>query len=254
MAYELKFEQFSGPIEKLLELIEEKKLEITEFSLAQVTGDFLNYLNTLTNTDLTRTNTDTEKVSESQRLVGVSPCLLADFLVVASRLLLIKSKALLPSLVLDQEEEQEIRDLEERLKIYQEFKAARNYIKNLWREKPVVFSREFLASSESVFYPPKKINPADLKIALDSLLKELQKFIYETKDFKLEVINLEEKMREFLKRLETAQTFNFNKLTDSQTKAEIIACFLVILHLIKDQLINVRQDNHFSEITIERIT
>ena len=42
--YELKLEQFSGPIEKLLELIEEKKLEITELSLAEVTADFLQYI------------------------------------------------------------------------------------------------------------------------------------------------------------------------------------------------------------------
>jgi len=233
MAYELKLEQFSGPVEKLLELIEEKKLEITHLSLAQVTADFLTYLTTI----------------EKQ-----APGILADFLVVASRLLLIKSKALLPNLVLDKEEEEEIKNLEDRLKFYQEFKAARNNLKNLWHEEPLVFTREFLASSQMSFYPPKKINPADLEAALDRLLKELQKFIYETKDFKIEAINLEEKMREFLRKLETStKTFNFKKLVHSQPKAEIITCFLVILHLIKDHLINVKQDNRFSEILIKKI-
>lgn len=238
MAYELKLEQFSGPIEKLLELIEEKKLEITQLNLAQVTADFLTYLTTI------------EKRA---------PNILADFLVVASRLLLVKSKALLPNLVLEQEEEEGIRDLEERLKIYQEFKAARNHLKNLWQERPLVFSREFLASRFSYlpenksFYPPKNLKPSDLKNVIDRLLSELQKFVYETKDFKLEIINLEEKMREFLERLKTAQTVNFGKMTDSQSRAEIITCFLVILHLIKDHLIDVQQDTHFSEITIEKI-
>lgn len=232
MAYELKLEQFSGPIEKLLELIEEKKLEITQLNLAQVTADFLAYLPTV------------EKVA---------PGILADFLVVASRLLLIKSKALLPELVLAEEEELEIKDLERRLKIYQEFKAARNYLKNLWREQPLVFSREFLAGSEKAFYPPKNLKPADLKTALDGVLKELQKFIYETKEFKLEVINLAEKMREFLERFKTAPNLSFNKVTASQSRKEIITYFLVILHLIKDHLIKVQQDKHFSEITIEKI-
>jgi len=245
MVYELKLEQFSGPIEKLLELIEEKKLEVTQLSLAQVTADFLNYLTTIE---------------------SLTPGILADFLVVASRLLLIKSKALLPNLVLDEEEEQEIKDLEERLKLYQEFKAAREYLKSAWREQPVVFSREFLASSVipclsdrqaclpagRTFYPPKKIKPEDLGTAIDKLLKELQKFIYETKDFKLEVINLEEKMQEFLKRLKITKTVSFGKLTSSQPKAEIITYFLVILHLIKDHLINVNQDERFSEIVIEK--
>ena len=182
-----------------------------------------------------------------------APGILADFLAVASRLLLIKSKALVPNLVLEQEEEEEIRDLEKRLKIYQEFKAARNYLKNLWREQPLVFSREFLAASGKLFYPPKNLKPADLSAIIGRLLAELRKIVYETKDFKIEVINLEEKMREFLERLKTAQAVNFGKMTDSQSRAEVITCFLVILHLIKDQLINVEQGEHFSEITIEKI-
>ena len=225
MVYEFKSEQYSGPIEKLLELIEEKKLEITQLNLALITADFLTYLTTI----------------EKQ-----APGILADFLAVASRLLLIKSKALVPNLVLEQEEEEEIRDLEKRLKIYQEFKAARNYLKNLWQEQPLVFSREFLAASGKLFYPPKNLKPTDLKVVIERLLAELRKIVYETKDFKIEVINLEEKMREFLERLKTAQAVNFGKMTDSQSRAEIITCFLVILHLIKDQLINVEQGEHFS--------
>jgi len=253
MVYKLNLERFSGPIEKLLELIEEKKLEITDLSLAQVTADFLAYLTTV------------EKSA---------PGILADFLVVASRLLLIKSKALLPNLVLDQEEEQGIKDLEERLKIYQEFKAAKEHFKNLWHDQPLIFSREFLASSgiprlsdgqaclpcpigrqaeDRIFYPPKKIKPEDLKNSIVHLLNELQKLIYETRDFKLETVNLEERMQEFLEKLKSIQTINFGKLTSFQSKAEIITYFLVILHLIKDYLINVKQDEHFSEITIERI-
>ena len=88
--YQLNIQQFFGPIEKLLELIEEKKMEITDLNLAEVTADFLNYLKTLVNVDSR---------------------VLADFVVVASRLLLIKSKALLPSLELTEEEEQDISDL-----------------------------------------------------------------------------------------------------------------------------------------------
>lgn len=229
--FELKTEQFCGPIEKLLELIEEKKMEITQLSLAQVTADFLNYVTTIEE---------------------LAPGVLADFLVVASRLLLIKSKALLPNLVLEQEEEQEIRDLENRLKMYQEFKAARNYLKSLWQEQPLVFGREFMASSEKAFYPPKKLRIQDLEAAFGRLLNELQKFVYETKNLKVEVINLEEKMREFLKRIENIQTVNFGKLVNASPRAEIITYFLVILHLIKDQLIDVSQDEQFSEIVIEK--
>jgi len=229
--FELKSEQFSGPIDKLLELIEERKMEITQLSMAQVTADFLNYLSTIET---------------------LAPGILADFLVVASRLLLIKSKALLPNLVLEAEEEQDIKDLENRLKMYQEFKAAKNHLKDLWREQPLTFSREFMASSEITFFPPEKLKIQDLEAAFGKLLSELQKFVYETKNFKVEVINLEEEMRKFLKRLEGVKTVDFGKLAGAQPKAEIITYFLVILHLIKDQMINVSQNERFSEMIIEK--
>ena len=99
MPYELSLEYYKGPLDKLLELVEEKKLEITQISLAEVTADFLNYLKTL----------DESRANHS---------LIADFLVVASKLVLIKSKMLLPSLPLDEEEESDIRNLEERLKLF----------------------------------------------------------------------------------------------------------------------------------------
>ncbi len=73
MPYELKLEKFSGPLEKLLELIEERKLAVSEVSLAQVTDDFLKYLKTLTD------------AHADLRMI-------ADFIVTASRLILIKSK------------------------------------------------------------------------------------------------------------------------------------------------------------------
>src|SRR5262245_24863161 len=104
--YEVRLEQYSGPLDKLLELIEEKKLEPTQVSLAAVTADFISYV---------------EKLEQEK---DVDPGVLADFVVVAARLLVIKSKVLLPGLELTEEEKVDIADLENRLKIYQEFKLA----------------------------------------------------------------------------------------------------------------------------------
>ncbi len=143
MRYELTTEQYNGPLDKLLELIEEKKLEISRVSMAEVTADFLEYLETL--------KTQTE---ESEY-----PHILADFLVVASKLLLIKSKTLLPSLELSSEEEIDLRDFEARLKLYQELKHTQTYIKKDWNPIPFMFAREFLTSSEPIFYPPNLISP-----------------------------------------------------------------------------------------------
>src|SRR5262245_8487868 len=94
MDYALRLQQYEGPLEKLLELIEERKLDVNEISLAEVTDDFLKYL---------------------EQLPAVAPALLADFLTIGSRLVLIKSKSLLPELPLSAEEESDIKDLERRL-------------------------------------------------------------------------------------------------------------------------------------------
>src|SRR3989338_1435977 len=99
--YELKLNDFAGPLDKLLELIEGKKLEITKVNLAEVTADFVAYIKTIDN---------------------LHPKFLADFVAIASKLILIKSHTLLPSLLLSKEEEVEMRDLEDRLRLYKEFK------------------------------------------------------------------------------------------------------------------------------------
>ncbi|MDP3975162.1 MAG: segregation/condensation protein A, partial [Candidatus Jorgensenbacteria bacterium] len=152
MPYELKLTKYQGPIEKLVELIEEKKLSITELSLAEVTADFLSYVETL-EARLAYRQAGTKEE-------GTDPVfaeLLADFLVIATRLVLIKSKALLPTLPLTPEEEEDIRDLEVRVRLYQELKNLQPHVKRGWRAVPQMGTREFLLSEEAVFNPPPNL-------------------------------------------------------------------------------------------------
>src|SRR3989344_2344019 len=144
MNYEVKLDKFSGPLEKLLELIEARELEITLINLGKVTGDFLDYLKSLS--------------EESKH-----PSVLADFVVVASRLLLIKSKAILPSLELTEEEETDIKDLESRLKIYKEFKSAAIAMNALWDKNRHSYGRELFSNLPRVFYPSKNLTIQALK-------------------------------------------------------------------------------------------
>ena len=121
----MSLEKFSGPLDILLSLIEEKKMAINEISLSQVTDQFLDYLKNLEN----NTERETFESMEYQRI-------LADFLVIASRLILIKSRSLLPNLVLSEEEESDIKELEERLRIYQQIKTWGREL-GKWTKKPV---------------------------------------------------------------------------------------------------------------------
>ncbi|MBI2035530.1 MAG: segregation/condensation protein A [Candidatus Liptonbacteria bacterium] len=228
--YELKTPQFSGPIEKLLELIEAKELDVTRLSLSTVTADFLEYL---------------------RSLQEVPPLVLADFIVVAARLVLIKSKALLPSLPLSEEEEEDIQDLENRLRLYKEFKQAGKKIEILLKAERRSFSRELFSSySIKIFYPGTKLNLGALNYSLDSMLASLQMFAERQKGvIKKTIVSIEQKMQELLTHFTSKSQSKFSEM--AKNKDEAIVLFLAILHLIKDRMINIEQESNFSDIIIK---
>ena len=117
---QFKLEQFEGPLDLLLQLIEDQKLEITNISLAQVTDQYIQYLN---------------------HAHDLRPEDLADFLVVAAKLLYLKSRALLPALRLD-EEEADAGELEKQLKIYKEYLDASKKIEQMIKAGHFAFARE----------------------------------------------------------------------------------------------------------------
>ena len=141
MAHIIKLEKFEGPLDLLLQLIESADLDITEVAIAQVADQFMEYLG---------------QVEEKR------PEELADFLVVASRLILIKSRVLLPSLHLEEENDAVI--LENQLKIYKEYYEASKKIEDILASKKVLFAREkVLSKLESVFNPPADLGGDKMK-------------------------------------------------------------------------------------------
>ncbi len=232
--YEVRLDQFSGPLEKLLELIEEKKLEVTQVSLAAVTADFIKYV---------------ESLGEH-----IQPVILADFVVVASRLLLIKSKTLLPSLELTEEEKGDIIDLELRLRLYQEFKVAAGHIKGMWEKNRQAHSRPLLSSlgEKSFFYPPKGVDAARMQQAMNSLFTVLQGLLPESKKIKITVVSLQDKIVELTTRLSEAAEHNFKGLSGSKNRNEIIVLFLAVLHMLANRLMHAEQGDTFGDIKLKR--
>ena len=231
--YEVKLDKFSGPLDKLLELIEEKQLDITLVNLAQVTGDFLNYLKNL---------------AETER----HPSVLADFVVVASRLLLIKSKAILPSLELTQEEEEDIKDLEARLKIYKEYKEASVLVQRQWNRRQSSYGRELFANLLIVFYPSKNLTVSALENHLLELIQELKALVPEQQTVKKAIITIEMKVKELLERLKEQAQHSFQTLAQEKPRLEIILLFLAILHLIRDRIVVAEQKDRFSDIMVRK--
>ncbi|PIT92320.1 MAG: hypothetical protein COU08_03350 [Candidatus Harrisonbacteria bacterium CG10_big_fil_rev_8_21_14_0_10_42_17] len=251
--YELTLNEFQGPMEKLLELIEAKQVAITDLSLAAVTEDFLRYVESL-------------KVHDEQGDTGngLSSGVLADFLVIATRLMVLKSKALLPSLELTEEEEHDIKDLEYRLKLYQEFaakkqegdkKSAALLIREQWAEEPRMHGRKLFQSmgEASVFYPPPELSAEKLQQSLMTMVRawaELRP--KEEEKIQKTFVSVEEKTKELLTRLSAVIDQSFKALVGKADKSEVVALFLAILHLLRNKIIKANQESQFGDIVLKK--
>lgn len=235
--YQIKTSQFTGPIETLLEMIEARKLEITQVSLALVTDDFLKFVQEMNAAGKERNEDEIR--------------FLSDFVAIASRLLLIKSKALLPSLELSTEDQDDIKDLEQRLKFYQQFKPAMEHIKHLYERDAVSVARPLLLGRPTIFYPAPEITPTTLHATIRTLFETLRAVSLDLKKVENTVVKLEEKIEEILVKV-TSGIKSFGSLINEKTKKEVVVLFLALLHLLRDQRIHVDQSDRFGDISIKK--
>ncbi len=232
--YQVSLDKFSGPLGLLLSLIEEKKMAIGEIVLSQVTDQFLEYL---------------KKVQEDEYYQRV----LADFLVVASRLILIKSRTLLPNLVLSQEEEGDIKDLEERLKAYQQIKIWGRELGKWTKNRTSYFGRDSYLNMPVVFYPPQNISADDLYKIYESFLKTLPQ-IEKLEEKNLQrVVTLEQKIEELKSRITMAVEASFADISRGvKTKIDVILSFLAVLMLCRTKVLELSQNEIFGDIKIKQ--
>lgn len=232
MPFISKLEKFEGPLDLLLQLIEGSDLDITEVAIADVAEQFMAYL---------------AKIEEKK------PEELADFLVVASKLLLIKSKVLLPNLSLAEDDDGI--DLSEQLKIYKKFYDASKVLENMLAEKKVLFFRDKIpVDLEVVFNPPKDLHLEKLKKIFLEIIKEIEPLIKLPKKSLLRAVSIKEKIESIRNKILSAVSLNFKELiAGSKDKTEIIVTFLGLLELVKQRVITVEQNNLDDEILIKKI-
>ncbi len=248
--YELNIARYSGPLDKLLELIEAREMEIAEISLAEVTDDFLKYLETL---QVARaTSTDPESRQAMLRL-------LADFIVIASRLVFIKSKSLLPEIGLGAEDEADIHDLEKRLRLYKDLKPMMKTLATLWDRGALSMGRPYFLNTVApadreggvaVFYPGPGVTTATLSNSLGRIFEIFERLAKHQETITDTVVSLEEKIAEVVGRIRAIIETNFRDLTSDQPRGEIIITFLAVLHLAREHLIFLDQAGDGSDIMI----
>jgi segregation and condensation protein A len=255
MEYETRVGEFSGPLEKLLELIEAEKMDINEVSLAKVTDDFLRYLETFKG----GLDVNAESAADAENKFRIDLRVLADFVSVASKLIFLKSKYLLPGLALSEEEEADIKDLESRLHIYQQLKPAIKLINKLWATSHHSFSRPYFIGrgtgsvpGQTMFYPGENLTIEALITAIGGILDTIKTYDLETETIHEKIITLEEKITEVLGRIQKGGDMHFNQLSGDKSRGEMIVVFLAILHLAREQLVLLEQMDNFSDIMVKK--
>jgi len=227
--YTIKNEQFEGPLDLLLSLIEKEQLDITQISLAKITGAYL------------------EMISGLQ---GDSSDL-ADFLVIAAKLLYIKSRELIPNMA-SEEEEAEIEDLESRLREYQQFKLAAKHLEQVLADESRSYTRR--AKNEAVisFTPPPGLDSSGLFAIFQEILGRTEEDKPQAAEIKQEPkVTLEQKRDHIINKLKKTGKASFRDILKSATtKVELIVTFLAILEMVKQNEVRVEQGDNFSDFTI----
>lgn len=242
--FTIKTEVFEGPLDLLLTLIEKRKLFISDISLAKVADDYIEYVKGL----------------ESYP-IGMT----AHFILIASTLLLIKSKSLLPSLALTEEEQGSIEDLEARLKLHKRFKELASGIEKIFGKK-IIFSRAPNKNIPVVFSPEDDVTPANMLASARAVIASLPKKEVLPKTLVRKIISLEDMIGRLTERVESTLKTSFGDFAKTQgktthsgarhtvsreEKVNIIVSFLAMLELVKQGIIDVSQGNLTDDIEIE---
>ncbi len=236
--YSIKIDNFEGPLDLLMHLIEKNKMDIMDIKISIITDQYLEYLNKMREMNLEITS---------------------EFIVMASRLIYLKSKSLLPSLKDDEMEESEF-DL---VAMLVEYKKYKEYTFSL-RERLDTYYKRIYKLPSKIELPTKELeqefSPEMIpEIYADFINKEQAKKNLQADNIKKLAISekytVQNKIREIIRHLLKKPKFIFNKLfsVKKQDKAEVVTAFLSLLELSKMSRIKVEQNKLFGDIEVEKI-
>ncbi len=225
--------EFSGSLETLLEMVQKRKMHISDVSLAQVADDYIEYV---------------------RGLGGAHSKETASFIVIAATLLLIKSKSLLPTLDLTEDEEESIKDLEQRLGLYSIYKRASTVLaEHLKLGKPLQAPRQGLGADAGVgtcvFVAADNLSITNLSSAIQDVLQQLPTVEDKQEASIQSAVNIEDVMQSLLQRVQQSVQTSFNNSTTG-SKADILVEFLALLELIKNGTLLAEQSSAYSEIVV----
>ena len=235
--YSLKLENFEGPLDLLLHLIDKNKMDIYDVKLSDITDQYIEYINEM----------------EAQNLDITS-----EFLVIASTLVYLKSKELLPKEAEDESELTE-EELLNRIIEYKKYKDISQKLKTYYLEN----SKHFYKLPEKIELPEQKLE----KTYTNDLIYSNYKKLIENYEVKMnknvqniekiaikETFSVTSKVKEIFKELSKRPRFIFNKLfsTKSKPKAEVVTAFTGLLELTRRNKVQAMQEELFGDIVVEK--
>ena len=234
--YEVTIDNFSGPLDLLLHLIKQSKMDIMNIKLEIIIDEYLDYINKMTEMNL--------DVASS-------------YLVMASELLEIKSKMLLPQEENDEEEEDPKERLINRLILYQQYKDQIDSFKELERDRGTYYTK--IPSNIDEYQTDEKKALIE-GVTLDDLVKAFEDFLnrvdlekpVHTKVTKKE-LSVEDRIVNIKTRFKKQKRIDFFDLFEVKSKEYVVVTFLAILEMAKNRELIIYQEDNFDNIVCEAI-
>lgn len=234
--YQVKMENFEGPLDLLCHLVEKNKMSIYDIKINDITNQYLDYLQMMQEMNLEVTS---------------------EFIIMASRLIYTKSKMLLP--VDDEEDEEEI-DLVQMLLEYKKYKESTLMIK----DRLDIYGKKFYKQADKIEFPQAKVDKTYPTLLIPDMYKEIISREIEKKNKNADNVNrlavnekvtIRSKIKEILKQLWDKPSFIFNKIFNSkkQTRTEIVTAFLSLLELSRMSRVTIKQNTLFGDIEVTKI-
>ena len=235
--YAIKLENFEGPLDLLCHLIDKNKMDIYDIKISEIADQYIEYIRELERMNLEITS---------------------EFLIMASTLLYLKSKALLPKQV-EPEEELTEEQLIERIIEYKKYKEITNKLK----ENYLQFSNRIFRLPEEIKLPKQKLEKEYTKEIIPQLYGELinrskNRLNQNAENIKkiaiTDTYTVASKVKEMFRELIKKPKFVFNKLytLSKCNRVEVVTAFTGLLELTRRDKVNVEQEELFGDIIVER--
>ena len=231
MEYIYNLNEFEGPMSLLLELIKKEKMDIFSVNLENIIDTYLNVIKTVQELDIDITS---------------------DYLVMASDLLLIKSKKLLPRQEKETEEELTEEKLREKLINYEMYVEFAKKLKDFKQYRDSFYSK----NSTDINYKKDEILTNDGSYTIEKLKDIFQKMLeteekLEKKEITYNKVTVKERIKYIKEELLKRKSINFYEFFLPFQKDIIVASFLAILELASDSFLTIKQEDNFSNIICE---